>query len=179
MFCPNCGKDEQTPDTYCRNCGEFLADFSNKFSLINKVLGISTPEKQVNVNLTINLVTAIASSLLLVFLNGYFDALYTRTQVSPPPIIYLVYLFLGLVAVWQFLSFIIALNLKSKLSGGKSGKISTDLSANENAISSAQAKEFLPPVDIKNIVPAGVTENTTKILDKVSRKESFDRSGEA
>ena len=169
MFCPNCGKGEQTPDTYCRNCGEFLADFSSKFSLISKVLGVSTPEKQVNISLIINLITAIVSSLLLVFLNGYFDALYTKTQASPPPIIYLVYLFLGLIAVWQFISFIIGLNLKSKLSGRKSGKISTDLSANENTISSA-TKEFLPPADTQNIVPASVTEDTTKILDEVSRK---------
>jgi hypothetical protein len=170
MFCPNCGKGEQTPDTYCRNCGEFLADFSNKLSLINKVFGVNTPEKQVNVNLTINLITAIVSSLLLVFLNGYFDAHFTRTHEPTPPIIYFVYLFLGLVAVWQFLSFIINLNLKSKLSGTKSGEISADLSANENAISSAEAKESLPPADIENIVPASVTENTTKILDKLPRK---------
>jgi hypothetical protein len=170
MFCPKCGKGEQTSDTYCRNCGEFLADFSNKFSLINKVLGVNTPEKQVNVNLAINLVTSIISFLLLVFLNGYFDGRYTRTQESAPPIIYLIYLFLGMVAVWQFLSFIINLNLKSKLSGRKSGRISTDLSANENTISSAEAKEFLPPADVENIVPASATENTTKILNKVSRK---------
>lgn len=179
MFCPNCGKGEQTPDTYCRNCGEVLTDLSDRFSLINKMLGIETAEKQVNVNLIVNLVTAIVSALLLVFLNGYFDGHYTRTQESAPPIIYLVYLFLGLVAVWQFISFIIALNLKSKLSGRKGIKTSTDSIATENTISSAETREFLPPADTENIVPDSVTDNTTKLLQKTSRKESFDNSGEA
>ena len=170
MFCPNCGKGEQTPDTYCRNCGELLTDFSSKFSLMSKVLGVNTPEKQLSVNLTISLVTAIISSILLVLLKSFSDAVSARTQASPPLIIYLLYLFLGLTAVWQFISFIIGLNLKSKLSGRKSKKVSTDLRANENTISSAQAKEFLPPGDIENIVPASVTEDTTKILDKLPRK---------
>ena len=151
MFCPKCGNSEQTPDTYCRNCGEFLTDFSDKFSLISKVFGVNTLEKQVNVNLAINLATAIVSSLLLIFLNGYFDGRYSRTQEAAPSIIYLVYLFLGLVAVWQFLSFIIGLNLKSKLSGRKSGKISTDLSANENTISSVEAQEFYRQPTLKTL----------------------------
>ena len=170
MFCPKCGKGEQTPGTYCRDCGEFLADFSSKFSLLSKVLGVNTPERQVNVNLTISLVTAIISSILLVLLKNFSDSVSARTQSSPPLIVYLLYLFLGLTAVWQFISFIIGLNLKSKLSGRKSGKISTDLSADENAVLSAEAKEFLPPADIENIVPASITEATTKILDNVPRK---------
>ncbi|CAN5390849.1 hypothetical protein BH10ACI1_BH10ACI1_00250 [soil metagenome] len=170
MFCPNCGKAEQTPDTYCRSCGEFLTDFSKKFSLINKFLGFNTPEKQVGFSSIINLVTAIVSIVLLILLKDFSDGIAIRTNRPPPLIIYLGYLFLALVAVWQLLSFVINISLKTKLSGRKSKRISTDLSANESAVSSAQAKESLPPADIENIVPASVAEETTKILNKVSRQ---------
>ena len=117
MFCPNCGKADQTVDTYCRGCGEFLADLSNPFSLFSRLLGINTPAKQITVNLIINLVTAGVSILLVAFLNGYFDGRAARTSEAAPPIVYLVYVFLGLVAAWQFLSFVLNLKLKARFQG--------------------------------------------------------------
>jgi uncharacterized membrane protein YuzA (DUF378 family) len=172
MFCPSCGKSEQTPESYCRNCGEFLTDFSSKSYLINKLLGGSRPETQVNVNLIINLVTSIISSLLLGFLNGYYDALHARTGEAAPPIIYLVYIFLGLVSVWQFLSFLIGMRLKSKLSGRKKDAPSVNSSASENTLSSGATQKSLPQADFENIVPTSVTEDTTRFLDKLPRKQS-------
>lgn len=29
MFCPRCGKADQMPETYCRQCGLYLFDYSN------------------------------------------------------------------------------------------------------------------------------------------------------
>jgi hypothetical protein len=170
MFCPNCGKSEQLPDSYCRSCGEFLTDFSGKAYLINKILGGSTPDAQVNVNLTINVVTTITSILLLGFLNGYYDSLYARTGQTAPPVIYLVYIFLGLVSAWQLLSFLINLRLKRKLGGRKKGEVSVDSSANDNALSPQPNKKSLPQADFDDIVPASVTEDATRILDKSPRK---------
>lgn len=170
MFCPSCGNAEQRPDAYCRSCGEFIPDFSNRFYLISRIFGARNLEKQVNVNLIINLLTALASSLLLAFLIGYYDAQYERTHAPTPPIVYLVYLFLGLISVWQILSFMIALNLKSKLSGRRDGKLAADQTANESVVLPANAKESLPPADIENTVPTSVVENTTKIFDKLPRQ---------
>ena len=76
MFCPKCGKGEQAPDSYCRNCGEFLVDATDDASLMNRMLGISNPEKQLKFALTVDLVTAIVSGLLLFALMGYFDGAY-------------------------------------------------------------------------------------------------------
>lgn len=45
MFCPNCGKADQTTDAYCRNCGAFLTDFSSDASLISRILGANTPDR--------------------------------------------------------------------------------------------------------------------------------------
>jgi hypothetical protein len=123
MFCSNCGKDDQTPDSYCRSCGEFLVDPASKYSLLNRILGISRPEKQLNVTLTVDLVTSAVSGLLVVFLMGYFDGRYRRTGVPAPPIVYFVYLFLGLVSAWQLLSLVIGLKLKTKLSGAKRSRL--------------------------------------------------------
>ena len=95
MFCPKCGKADQAPDSYCRSCGNFLVDATNSPLLLNRILGISDPEKQFKFTLTIDLVTAIVSGLLLFFLMGYFDGTYKRTGIPTPSIVYLVYIFLG------------------------------------------------------------------------------------
>lgn len=170
MFCPNCGRGEQSPDSYCRSCGEFLTDFSTKTYLINKLLGGNTPDTQVNINLTINVVTILTSSLLLGFLNGYYDSLHEKTGQSAPTVIYLVYVFLGLVMAWQLLSFIINARLKKKLSGRKKQGAAIEPDAGELGVSSGSTQKSLPHGDFENIVPASVVENTTKMLDKVPRK---------
>ncbi|HKS27189.1 MAG TPA: hypothetical protein VJS44_05190 [Pyrinomonadaceae bacterium] len=172
MFCPNCGKSEQQPDSYCRSCGQFLTDFSGKSYLINKILGGNKPETQVNINLAINIVTTLASSLLLGFLNGYYDSLYEKTGQKAPTVIYLVYVFLGLVAAWQTLGFIVNSRLKKKLSARKKGEAPVDSSTNERAALSGSTQKSLPQADFDNVVPASIVEDTTKMLDKAPRKRS-------
>ena len=165
MFCPNCEKADQTVDSYCRGCGEFLADASNPISLLSRFLGINTPGKQITINLIINAVTAGVSVLLLAFLNGYFDGRAARTLEPAPPIVYLVYVFLGLVAAWQFLSFVLNLNLKA----GFSGKRKNLVSGQTKSATSAETGSLLPEANFENVVPASVTEDKTKILDKPRR----------
>lgn len=169
MFCPTCGKSDQSPDSYCRNCGQFLADVSGKSYLINRILGGSTPDTQVNVNLIISGATTIISTLLLGFLNGYYDSLYERTGQTAPPIIYLVYIFLALVSVWQLLSFLINVRLKRKLGGRQKGSLAVDSDASADAQLSRSTQKSLPQANFDNVVPASVVEDTTKILDKYPR----------
>jgi len=126
MFCPKCGKGEQTPDSYCRNCGDFLIDVTNNTSLMNRMLGISNPDKQIKFALTIDLVTAIVSGLLLFMLMGYFDGASKATGIPPPGIVYLVYVFLGLVSVWQLLSFTVAATYRKKLDDRKKTALSNE-----------------------------------------------------
>jgi hypothetical protein len=171
MFCPNCGKGDQSVDTYCRSCGEFLPSLSDRFSLISKALGMSTPGRQLGVSLTINLLTGILSFLLLMFLNGYFDALATRTAEPTPTIIYVVYLFLGLVAGWQFLSFVINLRLRAKFTGKSGGKAHSGSTVNETNPLGGSVISSLPEADLGRSAPASVTEDRTRILDDLpSRK---------
>ncbi|HEX8565145.1 MAG TPA: hypothetical protein VF648_05705 [Pyrinomonadaceae bacterium] len=170
MFCPNCGKGENAPDTYCRNCGTFLTDLSGNTSLINRIIGANTPEKRVNVGLSFDALTLVFSSLLLVFLFGYFDGRYTRTGEAAPPIIYFVYAFLGFTAIWQLLSLIVGVSHKNKLRGRNKDNTSTGDKANEIADSPVAANNLLPPADARNVVPPSVAENTTRHLDKIPRE---------
>lgn len=157
MFCHKCGKGDQETDSYCRSCGEFLTDLTSRPSLLNRVFGITNPEKQLNFTLLIDLVTAIVFGLLPFSLMGYFDAVEDRTGVPPPRGIYAVYIFLGLVAIWQLFSFTIGTTFKKKLS------------ASRRAHLEAKSVEQLPEANSENAVPNTITEETTRRLEKVPR----------
>ena len=157
MFCPKCGKGDQTADSYCRSCGEFLIGPAQHTLLMNRILGITNPEKQVKFTLTIDLVTAIVSGFLLFFLMGYFDAVHDKTGATTPPIVYLVYIFLGLVSAWQLLSFTVGTTYRKKLNAAKKALDQTD------------ARPSLPEADQRNVVANSITEQTTHNLDKLPR----------
>jgi hypothetical protein len=161
MFCSKCGKGEQTPGSYCRSCGDFLVDTANRTSLMTRILGISNPERQVKFTLTIDLVTAIVSGLLLFFLMGYFDGTAARTGARTPPIVYLVYIFLGFVSLWQLVSFTVGTAYRKKLSAAKKPALLQDES---------DVRGSLPPADVKDVVANSVTEQTTRDLNEVQRR---------
>lgn len=170
MFCPNCGKSEQQSDTYCRQCGNFILDPSNKFYPLNIFLSNGNPEKQINFSIFISLATVVVSGLLCGFLFGYFEAHYQRTGESTPGIIYAVYVFLSLIILWQFLSVVISLQMKAKFKRRKEidGKTSSDTPENDLPLDKTQ--ELLPEADTRNLVDASVTENTTRNLTGEKRK---------
>jgi hypothetical protein len=159
MFCPTCGKGEQKADSYCRNCGEFLVDSSSRASLVVRILGIGNPERQLNLTLAVDLVTAIVSGSLLFSLMGYFDATEDRTGVPTTPLVYVLYVFLGLVCIWQLFSFTIGTTFKRKLS------------ASRRAHLESSQQPALNPADEQDVVPITITENTTRRLEKIKRVE--------
>ena len=170
MFCPKCGNADQQPESYCRNCGEFLVDHSSSSYLLNKILGGSTPATQINVNLALNLLSIFTCFLLLGFLNGHYDALNARTGEQPPSVIYLVYGFLVVISVWQMLSFVVGARLRSKL-GRKATASAPDSAGTPKTLGDRTTLEHLPPANFAQDVPLSVTEDQTKILDpKIARK---------
>ena len=128
---------------------------------MTRILGISNPEKQVKFTLTIDLVTAIVSGFLLFFLMGYFDGANAKTGAQTPAIVYLVYIFLGFVSVWQLLSFTVGTAYRKKLTAAKKTALTEDQS---------DTRGSLPPADVENIVANSVTEQTTRNLEKVPRR---------
>lgn len=169
MFCPNCGKGQQEPGSYCRDCGEFLTDFSAKSYLLNKLLGGSGPRAQVRAGLVINAVTFLVSVFLLGFLNGHFDAQRERTGEGAPWIIYMVYVFLGLVLAWQFLGLVVNLKLLKKL-GRRENQGAQDAPGHEaRDLPPGRARGSLPEGGAEDAA-GGAAQRTTKILDKLPRR---------
>jgi len=165
MFCPNCGTAEQKENSYCRNCGEFLPVL-NKKTL--PAFGGNTPEEQIRTNLFLNLLSATVSLILAVSLYWTFG---WKSDVLP--IIFIVAAFLLAMCGWQFSTFIIGLKLRKNFNQRK-GETEKDAfpEATKN-ISSANTRELLNEADLTDVVPASVTENTTKHLaEKINRKLS-------
>jgi hypothetical protein len=107
--------------------------------------------------LTIDLITGIVSGFLLFSLMGYFDATEDRTGIPTTPLVYVLYVFLALVAVWQLFSFTVATGYKRKLSSSKRAHLQSD------------QQQELPPANTKDVVPITITEDTTRKLDNVPR----------
>ncbi len=158
MFCPNCGKAEQALNTYCRQCGEFLSGYAdNKRS---SAFGGDTPEEQIRANLILNFLSGAVSFILAILL---YAAFWNEPQTSP--IIYLVAAFLLAMCGWQFSTFRVGLKLKKTFDRRKNGgKIETAAQIENNVFQSAKTKDLLPEADFTNVVPASVTEKTTKTL---------------
>lgn len=174
MFCPNCGKAEQTENTFCRGCGEFLPDRND---WINKLsFGGNTPEEQINANLFLNLLSAVVSFLLAVSLYWTFG----WRNGGAPVIIYIVAAFLLAMSGWQISTVGVGLKLKKNFKRRKEdGKIPAESAAPptpENLFQSAQTKELLNEADLENIVPAAaasIIENTTKTFsEKIKNRSS-------
>lgn len=155
MFCPNCGKSEQIPNSYCRNCGEFLN--YNKSS-ISKFGGNSPLENLTSIN-GLSLVGAVFSVLAAIWMY--------LTRFEIPFVLFFGAAILLCNAAWHFSNFFVGFKLKRRLKTA-----SKDSSQSQNQIASAKTKEFLPEANFENLIPKSVTENTTKELIKLNRKSS-------
>ena len=66
MFCPKCGKSDQSPETYCRQCGNYQNDFDKPAKKT------TTPEQHLTANTVLSLMTAITSLTLAISLYAIF-----------------------------------------------------------------------------------------------------------
>ncbi len=167
MFCPNCGKAEQALNTYCRQCGAFLPDHSDKKRSFT--MGGNTPEEQIRVNLVLNFLSGTVSLILAILLYATF---WNKTETSQ--IIYLVAAFLLAMCGWQFSTFRVGLKLKKTFERRKNGgEIENAMLGDKSVFQSATTKDLLPEAGFSNAVPTTVTENTTRHLpEKINRKLS-------
>jgi len=178
MFCSKCGNADQTENSYCRNCGEFLADSSNKFNLIYNLFGITSPEKQITANIVVNFFGLLLSVTLLGFLLGFFDAGENKIPPVPTPkIIYFVYAFLLVISAWQLLGIVFAANLRSKFGRGKTNvKSENNFSAVKDKQISAVTQDLLPKANLDDLIISTVTDETTRNLkEKVIRSSQTEQ----
>jgi len=163
MFCPKCGTADQTPETFCRQCGGFLPDFTKP------VKKSQTPQDHVRANLFLNALTIAVSFTLAILL---FTILAFKPDTHP-----LIHLTVGLLIAMGFWhtqtlwrSILLRRHFKREV---RAADIPRELDTN----SSADAHQLSEP-DFENFVPASVTDRTTRSLDKVEIKspQSQDQS---
>lgn len=160
MFCPNCGEADQKKETYCRKCGSFLAEFGK----------IKRTERPVNENfdasIFLSALTGITSLVLAIILYVMFLG-----KEGTPVVIYVVAGFLTAMFAWQVQTFLRTLQLKKQYKRqSKTNTEQEETTSDEKILDSKPTNELLPEADFKDVVPASVTENTTKNLtEKVKR----------
>ncbi len=146
MFCPKCGKSEQSPETYCRRCGVFMPDLSKP------VKGPITPEEHVLANTVLSTMTIVASFTLAIL---QWSMLAFRPDTHP-----LIYVTAGLLfamGIWHIQTLWRTLQLRKHFKKNKRPK-TAELGGAEIT------GKLLAEPDFENRVPASVTDRTTRHL---------------
>ncbi len=162
MYCPRCGRADQTPETYCRQCGLYLLDFS-------KPLKRETPpEEHLKANTVLSVMTIIATFTLSFLL---FSILGFRSFTHP--LIYVTAGILLAIGGWHIQTLIRTLMLK------KQWKRRVPLSENQaappdtpNAFKSTPTAKSLDQANFADAIPVSVTEHTTRHLAETPQRKS-------
>ena len=153
MFCSKCGKGDQTPESYCRQCGTFLYDASKPAKRE------SPPEENLKVNTVLNMMTIIVCFSLAALL---YIMLGFRSNTHP-----MIYVTAGLLIAmggWHIQTFIRTRQLRRQWK--RRGQSTVEI---EKA---ATTGKLLSDADFENVVPTSVTDHTTRHLTKPQKRSS-------
>lgn len=156
MFCPRCGKTEQMPDTYCRQCGLYLLDFSKPRKRE------SPPEEHLKANTVLSVMT-IAASFTLSFLLFLILGFRSFTH----PLIYATAGILLAIGGWHIQTLIRTLMLKKQWK--RRDALSETHATPIETLKSASTGKLLDQADFADAIPISVTEHTTRHLGKRER----------
>ena len=161
MFCPRCGRAEQVPESYCRQCGFYQPNLSK---LAERE---ATPEVHLEANKVLSALTILASftlSILLYAILGF--------RSNTHPLIYATAGVLLAIGGWHIQTLIRTQQLKKQW---KRRAPLTEVQAPspeaQPAFRSASTAKLLDEADFENVVPASVTENTTRHLAEKSQSK--------
>ena len=155
MFCPKCGNADQLPETFCRRCGSFLPDLSKS---LKKRQG---PEDHIKANTVLSALT-IGVSFTLAALLYIFLGFRPETH----PLIYATAGFLIAIGAWHIQTLWRSILLKRHFQ--KKGIAAT--AETQGVLPAASTDKFLQQADAANIVPASVTERTTRNLTETKQR---------
>src|SRR5437016_148085 len=154
MFCPDCGTADQSPNAYCKRCGEWLAD---KKSFGGR--GRSKPQERITTMIVFNGLSALLALFSAIALYAtYLDTPEAKWSV------YVAGACCFVIAIHQMISMGFALELKLRLKRGQADagqEVVLEPAASVPALGSGETTEF---VDARS-----VTENTTELLEAVPR----------
>jgi len=160
MFCPSCGEADQKKETYCRKCGEYLAEFGT----------IKKSERPVDENFTANIFLTALTGITSLVLAAILYVMFLGAD-DTPVIIYIVTGFLTAISAWQIQAFLRTRQLEKQFKKARNANSEREAKLKEGSVFEAKpTNELLPEADLKDVVPASVTETTTKNLkEKVKR----------
>jgi hypothetical protein len=151
MFCQRCGKADQVPETFCRQCGLFLYDLSKP------VKREIPPEEHLKANTVLNSMTIIVSFTLSFLLFAIIP--------NKHPLIFVTAGLLIAIGAWHIQTLIRTLKLKKQWKRRTPlTQIQAASAETEAAIKSASTGKLLDQADFAGKVPASVTEHTTRHL---------------
>ena len=161
MFCPKCGKSDQMENTYCRNCGVFLPDFTKDGK--RRI----SPEEHIKSNIVLDIMTIVAALTLSILL---FVSFFGKDDT--PPLIYVTAGFLIAISAWQAQTLWRTFQLKKHFPVRKVETSEEQKQNTEIAFNSFPTKPLLNKADFSNAIPASVAENTTKKLKEIVARKS-------
>jgi hypothetical protein len=148
MYCPKCGIADQSPESFCRNCGIFLYDPSKPFR------PEATPEGNLKATIILSTLTIFVSFILAAFF--FFFLVF---GIGTPALFYMTTAYLLVIGTWQIQTLVRNLRLRDQLQRWhRSGH------APQPELSTAQDQRCLETADLRDDIPASVTEQTTKPL---------------
>jgi len=160
MFCPKCGKAEQLPETYCRQCGVFLPDLSKPVKRENQ------PEEHLKANTVLSLMTIVTCFTLATLLYVFFGF-----RSGTHPMIYATAGLLIAMGGWHIQTFIRTRMLKKQIEKLKPKRANEAPAQSE--FNRVETGKLLDEADFANVIPASVTESTTRLLvDEPGRDSS-------
>src|SRR5678816_4582665 len=159
MFCPRCGNPDQSPETYCRQCGVFLPDLSKP------LIAVTKPEQHVNANLVLGSMTVITSFTLAILLYMFFLGL-----PEAPSVIYLMFGLLIAMGAWHIQTVWRSLLLRKHFKENKARR--EQVFGVENAITGNETGKILKEANFEEYQAASVTEQTTRQLTAEKHRSS-------
>ena len=158
MFCSKCGAADQSADSYCKRCGEWLPDTARLGRRRGRIRA-RTPEQRHQKMRVIEAMSALAALssavIILAVLAGKVDR----------PVLVMAADLCFLTAIFQAINFVIGYSLQKRLRQGH------DETGRTGILEANTDRPQLNQADTRNLARAAssVTESTTEILDAVPR----------
>jgi hypothetical protein len=160
MFCPKCGADGQSAESYCKRCGEWLPDLD----AIRKPGLFRTRTRQEKIR-KMRVLEAVSAGLSLTA-----GAIITSVLVvgADAQLLNLAVLCCVVVAAYQMINLYLGHKLQQRIDQSRSG-LPEEIKAAEDAVGRLNAADTTPFVN-----SASVVEGTTELLEPLPRKAKRD-----
>mgnify|MGYP000232788581 CR=1 FL=1 len=153
MFCPKCGAGDQSVESYCKRCGEWLPDLKRPLGM----LSMRSPEEKIR---RMRILEAISAGLSLTAA-GIIIAVISDPRNSG--MLFLAALCSILVIVYQAINFYLGYNVESRRNRGIGADV-PELSGRDphHELNAPPAGSFTPN--------SSVIDETTRRLDRIERR---------